>query len=57
MGTPPPPKSDKILTGLLKPTIEESVGNFESGGPYTGLLLPTFEEVTVCFMSRGPYGP
>ena len=34
---PTPPslsKSDKTLTGLLEPTIEEGAGNFVSGGPH-----------------------
>ena len=30
----PPSKSEKTLTGLLKPTIDEGAGSFVSGGPH-----------------------
>ena len=30
----PPSKSEKTLTGLLKPTIDKGAGSFVSGGPH-----------------------
>ena len=30
----PPSKSEKTLTGLLKPTFDEDAGSFVSGGPH-----------------------
>ena len=66
MGTPPS-KSEKTLTGLLKPPIDEDAGSFVSGGPHgpkeggNSLILDFYcqhlRRVLFVFASGGPYGP